>query len=121
VRGPTSYEDLKSIDGIVYETYREACERFDLLKNDKHWDNTLSEANGTKRSSQIRSLFVIILTLCVSSNPQQLWDKYKKNMSEIILYRKQKLDNCVIDYTDAIFIEAHTIIENACLLISGKN
>jgi hypothetical protein len=30
-------------------------------------------------------------------------------------------DNCGIGYTDEIFNEALTIIEDACLLISGKH
>jgi len=62
VRGPTSFKNLKSVDGIEYDTYREACQKLGLLKHDKHWDDALSEANDTKRSSQIRSLFIIILT-----------------------------------------------------------
>jgi len=72
VRGPSSFKNLKSVDGIEYETYREASQKLGLLKDDKHWDDALSEANDTKRSSQIRSLFIIILTSCFPSNSQQL-------------------------------------------------
>ena len=70
VRGPTSFENLRSVNDIVYETYREACLQLGLLKDDKHWDDVSSEASDTKRSSQIRSLFTIIFTQCVTSNPQ---------------------------------------------------
>lgn len=37
------------------------------------------------------------------SNPQQLWDKYKKNISEDIIYQKQILNYYSMDYTDKIF------------------
>ncbi|RCN29090.1 hypothetical protein ANCCAN_25155 [Ancylostoma caninum] len=36
VRGPTSFTDLKTVDGEVCETYREACQRRGLLENDQH-------------------------------------------------------------------------------------
>jgi hypothetical protein len=36
LRGPTSYEDIRNIGGIIDETYREACKRLGLLKDDKH-------------------------------------------------------------------------------------
>ncbi|RCN48933.1 hypothetical protein ANCCAN_05042 [Ancylostoma caninum] len=36
VRGPTSFADLKIVDGEVCETYREACQRRGLLENDQH-------------------------------------------------------------------------------------
>ncbi|KIH53763.1 hypothetical protein ANCDUO_16097, partial [Ancylostoma duodenale] len=44
VRGPTSFTDLKTVDGEVCETYREACQRRGLLENDQHWDTTLAKA-----------------------------------------------------------------------------
>jgi len=43
-------------------------------------------------------------------------------MSEDILYRNKKLNCCKdLDYTDEIFNEALIIIEDMCLIISGKN
>jgi len=43
-------------------------------------------------------------------------------MSEDILYRKQKLNICeVLEYTDEIFNKTLIIIEDGCLLVSGKN
>jgi len=36
VRGPTSFKNLKSVDGIEYDKYREACQKLGLLKDDKH-------------------------------------------------------------------------------------
>jgi hypothetical protein len=44
VRGPTSFTDLKTVNGVTCETYREACDRRGLLESDAHWDSALAEA-----------------------------------------------------------------------------
>jgi hypothetical protein len=36
VRGPTSFTDLKTVNGVVCETYRETCDRLGLLESDAH-------------------------------------------------------------------------------------
>lgn len=85
VRGPTSFQAIKKIDGEVCETYREACYRLGLLENDKHWDTTLTEASTTCNPHQIRTLFAIILTTCAPSDPKTLWENHKESISEDIL------------------------------------
>ncbi|KAF0712114.1 Uncharacterized protein FWK35_00023214 [Aphis craccivora] len=105
VIGPMSFGYLKTVNGITYKSYREACQQLGLLKDDKHWGDALAEANETKKSSSIRSLFSIIFTSCNPSDPKSLWEKYKKTMN----------------YTDEIFNETLIIIEDMCLIISGKN
>ncbi|KIH46247.1 hypothetical protein ANCDUO_23703 [Ancylostoma duodenale] len=56
VRGPISFTDLKTINGEVCETYREACQRLGSLENDQHWDRTLLKACATCFPSQLRDL-----------------------------------------------------------------
>ncbi|XP_050065693.1 uncharacterized protein LOC126554685 [Aphis gossypii] len=40
VRGPTSFQQLRTVDGELCVSYREACQRLQLLENDAHWDQT---------------------------------------------------------------------------------
>jgi len=78
VIGPMSFEYLRTVNGITYKSYREAFQQLSLFKDDKDWDDALSGANETKKSCSTRSLFSIILTSCNPSDPQSLWEKYKK-------------------------------------------
>ncbi|XP_073505192.1 uncharacterized protein [Phyllobates terribilis] len=78
VKGPTSFSDLKTVGGHVCETFREACQRKGLLKNDGHWDMTLSEAAASQTPKRLRHLFAIILTTCSISNPLEIWTKLDK-------------------------------------------
>lgn len=41
---PTSSEVLETVNGILHTRFLSACKAPGLLKNDKHWDNTLEEA-----------------------------------------------------------------------------
>ncbi|XP_063912265.1 uncharacterized protein LOC135129114 [Zophobas morio] len=43
VRGPTSFSDLKTIDGVVYPTYQSSCKSLGLLEDDKQWNATMEE------------------------------------------------------------------------------
>ncbi|KAL4090226.1 hypothetical protein QTP88_025121 [Uroleucon formosanum] len=45
VRGPTSFQHLRTVDGELCGSYREACQRLQLLKNYDHWDQTLNDAD----------------------------------------------------------------------------
>ncbi|GFX27424.1 uncharacterized protein TNCV_35211 [Trichonephila clavipes] len=44
IQGPTNFLDLKTDDGHELETFRQACEKLGLLKDDNHWDATMKEA-----------------------------------------------------------------------------
>ncbi|GFU72660.1 uncharacterized protein LOC104236095 [Trichonephila clavipes] len=87
IRGPISFQDLRTVNGQLSATYRQACQELNLLENDAHWDTELADASNTARPQQIRTLFAIILTTCFPSNPKDLWEKYKDYMSEDILHR----------------------------------
>jgi len=43
VIGPQSFSDIRTIDGVLCCTFREACFRLGLLEDDSQWDSTLAE------------------------------------------------------------------------------
>ncbi|XP_071718258.1 uncharacterized protein [Rutidosis leptorrhynchoides] len=83
-KGSTNFVDLRTVNNIVYDTYRAACEAMGLLGNDKEWETAIEEANATATAAQIRSLFSYILVFCDVSNPVNLWKKFWKAMSDDI-------------------------------------
>ncbi|XP_054290927.1 uncharacterized protein LOC129005912 [Macrosteles quadrilineatus] len=121
VKGPTSFQDLKIVEGQVCQTFREACSKLGLLECDLYWNNTLAEASETRHPHQIRTLFAIILTTCAPSNPHDLWERHKESMSEDILLRVRR-DNPdqEVQYTENIFNEALISLEDMCISINNK-
>ncbi|GFX41928.1 ATP-dependent DNA helicase [Trichonephila clavipes] len=121
IRGPISFQDLRTVNGQLCAIYRQACQELNLLENDAHWDTALADASNTAQLQQIRTLFAIILTTCFPSNPKDLWEKYKDYMSEDILHRLRAANqNLDIQFTPNVYNEAMILIEDICLTIANK-
>ncbi|CAK1589438.1 unnamed protein product [Parnassius mnemosyne] len=63
VRGPTSFEDLKTVNGILHPTFQSTCETLRLLEDDNYWDTTLEVAALCDSPLNMRELFTIMLTI----------------------------------------------------------
>lgn len=50
--GPTSFVDLKNIDGDICNTFHQAYDKFHSLDNDKDWGNTIKKASLCKDSNE---------------------------------------------------------------------
>ncbi|XP_016854588.2 uncharacterized protein LOC107983828 [Anolis carolinensis] len=121
VRGPTSFQQLKTVNGITYDTFRGACQALNLLENDQHWDECINDACQTSHPKQIRTLFVIILTSCSPSSPTQLWEKYKSYMAEDIFHLIHRQNTEIDDEkSKQIYNEVLIRIEDACLQVAHK-
>lgn len=57
VRGPTSFNDLRTVEGVLHLTYQSACRALGLLEDDSHWDETLREAFVSYSPSKLHQLF----------------------------------------------------------------
>ena len=61
VRGPKSFNDLRTVNGNLRASFREVCLELKLPENDAHWDSTMADAASTAHPRQIRALFAILL------------------------------------------------------------
>jgi hypothetical protein len=122
VYGPTSFQDLRTVDGCLCETYREACEKRGLLENDQHWEKTMTEAAESQMPKSLRHLFCIILTTCKVANPLLLWGKCKKDLSEDILHELKERQKNIESSELSLKAESKTLtlLEDICLSINGK-
>jgi hypothetical protein len=46
VKAACSFQDLLSLEGIVYTTFKEAANARALLEDDRQWERNLNAANG---------------------------------------------------------------------------
>ncbi len=121
VRGPISFEDLRTFEREICTTYREACSKHGLLEDDAHWDQTLEEAAATRVPRQIRHLFAIMLMTCSLAEPLQLWEKHRDSMAEDILHRVQRQSpGEEIHYNDDIYNEALLELHNHVQSMGGE-
>ncbi|UYV66597.1 hypothetical protein LAZ67_4002252 [Cordylochernes scorpioides] len=82
VAGAQSFEDLRTVDDIVFSTFKEAAQRRGLLADDSEWDACLAEAALFQMPCQLRQLFATILIYNNPTDPVSLWTKYKGYLSE---------------------------------------
>ena len=59
--GATSFEDLKTFDGRVCESFQEACIAAGLLERDDELDRVVEEAATIRSGDQLRDVFINIL------------------------------------------------------------
>jgi len=76
VKGPKSFEELRTINDHVHPTFKAACIALGLHRDDCEWDNCLQEAASAHTGCQLRSLFATILFFCEPVNPELFWDKH---------------------------------------------
>ena len=73
VRGPKSYDDLKTVGEIKASTFREAAILHNLLEVDNSIEECLEESILYEMPNTLRRLFAIILAYCAPNNPQHIW------------------------------------------------
>ncbi|PIA38864.1 hypothetical protein AQUCO_02700218v1 [Aquilegia coerulea] len=81
-RSPTSFDDLKIIQGIMHNTFKEAAEQMGLLERDSAAFDCLAEATISRMPSALRGLFASILVFYNPAGVRHLWDKFYQYMIE---------------------------------------
>nr|XP_027098951.1 uncharacterized protein LOC113718236 [Coffea arabica] len=102
VKGPRSFEEIRTINGVVHPTFKAACQALGLLGGDEEWHNAIREAANWQTGQQLRELFVTMLLFCEVSNPLDLWEKNWEFLSDDISYRQRRIlgDN-FISFSDS--------------------
>ncbi|CAN1242010.1 ATP-dependent DNA helicase PIF1 [Linum perenne] len=72
IPGALSFEQLRTVNGHLYQTYQQACQALGLLSNDTEWNDVMMEVSHWGMPSFIRSTFVSLLMFCNVSSPQTL-------------------------------------------------
>ncbi|XP_024886657.1 uncharacterized protein LOC112464095 [Temnothorax curvispinosus] len=91
VRGAKCYEDLRTVNGVLYETFKDAAKTRNLIESDDQWDKTLEEVKESQMPAQIRELFAYICIYGTPTDVPTLWNKYKDAMIEDYVHRN--MDN----------------------------
>lgn len=82
IPGATSFEYLHTVDGVVYQTYKEAAFARGVIIDDQEWRRCMEEAAQYMMPFQLRSLFVILLIHCDVLRPSELWEEFRMAMNE---------------------------------------
>ncbi|XP_012842410.1 PREDICTED: uncharacterized protein LOC105962644 [Erythranthe guttata] len=92
-RGCTSYEDIRTVGGNVYATFKDACYILGLLEDDKEYIGAIKEAYGWANGHFLRLLFAVMLISNSLSRPEYVWESCWSNLSDDITYKHQMRHN----------------------------
>jgi len=84
VRGPTSFQNLRTVDGKVCATFKEACIALGLLEDDGEWVALFSEGAQFMTGMALRHLFALALQHTTISNPLAIWQTFGHSMCDDI-------------------------------------
>ncbi|XP_019184634.1 PREDICTED: uncharacterized protein LOC109179586 [Ipomoea nil] len=74
VKGPTSYLDIQKVDGVQYESFRDACCARGLVDDDREYVHAIEEASHWATPVNLRRLFVTLLMTNSIAKPKVVWE-----------------------------------------------
>ncbi|RIA04643.1 hypothetical protein BRARA_K01104, partial [Brassica rapa] len=111
IKGPRSYDELKTYNDVKYPDFKSVCYARGYLDNDVEWVESMIEGALWATPYQLREMFVTFLNNCFVSSPKNLWENSWRSMSEDILYKRQRiLDHPNLELDDDT-LEQYTLIE----------
>ncbi|XP_032789754.2 uncharacterized protein LOC116926943 [Daphnia magna] len=82
VKGATSFEHLRTVDGLLYATFKSAAIALNLLEDDRAWSTTMEEAAVFQMPVQLRQLYVDICLYCNPTDAATLFDANLNHLME---------------------------------------
>ena len=92
VRGPQSFEHLRTVNGVEQPTFHGACLALGLLQDDNEWVDCFTEAVTFSSGTSLRTLFATALLHGSVLEPVQLWNRFRNHICDDLLHRMQLLD-----------------------------
>ncbi|KAF8111948.1 hypothetical protein N665_0070s0018, partial [Sinapis alba] len=97
IKGPRSYDELKTFNDVKYPDYKSVC--------------YAEECSTWATPYQLRDMFVTFLVNCFVSSPKDLWEHSWKSTSEDILYKRQSILGHKNLQLDDENLQQYTLIE----------
>ncbi|KAL7610927.1 hypothetical protein Lser_V15G12908 [Lactuca serriola] len=92
VEGPTCYEHLRTVNGTVYDSYKDACYALGLLDDDREYIYSIQETDHWATACFCRSLFVMLITSDSLSRPHHVFkETYNCHSDDVIHVREQEI------------------------------
>ncbi|KAI9116475.1 hypothetical protein K1719_012642 [Acacia pycnantha] len=77
VRGAKHYASIRTVNNVVYPTFREACYALGLLYDDKEYIDAIKEASVWATGNYLRQFFTSMLLSHLLSDPAIVWEQTK--------------------------------------------
>ena len=86
IKGPTSFEHLRTVNNDILPSFKEACIFLGLVEDDNQYIFTLKETILYASPVQSRQIFAYLLVFCEVSDPVHLWNSFARGLCEDFLH-----------------------------------
>ncbi|MCH79297.1 helicase-like protein [Trifolium medium] len=93
VQGPTCHEDIRTVKGTQYDSYRDAYFASGFLGDNKEYIEAIKEAHKWGSGVFLKKLFVTLLLATTMDRPRHVWNKTNHWLADGILYNQRRLAN----------------------------
>ncbi|CAA7032660.1 unnamed protein product [Microthlaspi erraticum] len=90
VQGPESFNDIKTYNGVLYPSYKDACYARGLLENDQEYVDDIVRRSFTCTPADLRQLFVIMLSSDSLTSPEVVWNSTWEMLSADIEFNRRR-------------------------------
>ncbi|KAG2789533.1 hypothetical protein Pcac1_g861 [Phytophthora cactorum] len=91
-KGPTSFENLRTVDGVTYDSYCKAALHAGYLEDDSEWVACMTEASQFRMPYQLRQLFATIIVYSQVVEVGALWERFYDDLSLDFGYKYRSLE-----------------------------
>ncbi|KAL6538237.1 hypothetical protein OROGR_012225 [Orobanche gracilis] len=89
-RGCTSFESIRTVNGVIHDSYQSACQALGLLTDDKEYVVGIIEASDLDSGHRLRRLFVTVLMMNTMSRAYEVWKKTWMLLVDGIIYERRR-------------------------------
>ena len=82
---------MRTVDGIVYDTFKEAAIVRGLLEDDREVFACLQESSTIRSGRALRQLFSLILAVNTPARPAEVWNQFLIPLTEDLLHSKRQV------------------------------
>ncbi|XP_058774354.1 uncharacterized protein LOC131648630 [Vicia villosa] len=93
VKGPKSYDEIKTVNNVKYDTISDACFAMGFIGDDREFISAITKAFHWGSGHYLRLLFVHMLLSSSINRPKHVWSKTRHLLSDGILYSQQRIAN----------------------------
>ncbi|XP_020968552.1 uncharacterized protein LOC107620094 isoform X1 [Arachis ipaensis] len=91
VKGPTSYADIRTYNGVIYSSFRDACYARGLLDDNKEYIDAIKEASHWGSGHYLRKLFATLLWSNSMVRPEAVWEETAILLCDGILHNHRAM------------------------------
>ena len=88
-KGATCFADIRTVDGIVHDTYKSAAGALGLLSDDREIVYAMQETWTFGSAAKLRNLFAILLSYGEISDPAAIFDQFSDMMMDDFRNKKK--------------------------------